>query len=210
MTLCLTAFITIVGSASPSRQDIGQTIRDAVEQAKREAAQAARDAQEEVRDAQQELRDAQQEVRQAQQELRNARTGDQRGEANQAMQDAQEQLRDAQNELRRAEARTRSTPIVYAGPPPDFPRSGIPAGAMDIAIGFFITCAVIVVGWPISRAFGRRLERRGASPVVEAGVTDQLQRIEQAVEAMAIEVERISESQRYLTKIQDKSASTLE
>ena len=121
---------------------------------------------------------------------------DQRDEANQAMRDAQEQLRDAQRELGRVQSQTRSTPMVYAGPPPDFPRSGIPAGAMDIAIAFFITCAVIVVGWPISRALGRRVERRGASPVVEAGMTDQLQRIEQAVEAMAIEVERISESQR--------------
>ena len=210
MTLRYTAFIATTGFAPASRQDIGQTIRDAVQQAKQEAAQAARDAQQEVRDAQREVRDAQQEVRQAQQELGNARTGEQRDDANQAMRDAQEQLRDAQQELGRVQSQTRSTPMVYAGPPPDFPRSGIPAGAMDIAIAFFITCAVIVVGWPISRALGRRVERRGASPVVEAGMTDQLQRIEQAVEAMAIEVERISESQRYLTKIQGKSASTLE
>ena len=41
-------------------------------------------------------------------------------------------------------------------------------------------------------------------------MTDQLQRIEQTVDAMAIEIERISESQRYLTKIQSKSASTIE
>jgi hypothetical protein len=33
-------------------------------------------------------------------------------------------------------------------------------------------------------------------------VADQLQRIETAVESMAIEVERISEAQRYLTKLQ--------
>ena len=209
MTLRYTAFIATTGLAPASRQDIGQTIRDAVQQAKQEAAQAARDAQQEVRDAQREVRDAQQEVRQAQQELGTARTGDQRDEANQGLRDAQEQLRDAQNELRRAESQTRSTPMVYTGQPPDS-RPVIPPAAVDIAIGFFITCGVIVVGWPISRALGRRFERRGASPVVEAGMTDQLQRIEQAVEAMAIEVERISESQRYLTKIQGKSPSTLE
>ena len=118
--------------------------------------------------------------------------------------------RATEQELGRVQSQTHSTPMVYAGPPPDFPRSGIPAGAMDIAIAFFITCAVIVVGWPISRALGRRVERRGAGPVLEGGMTDQLQRIEQAVEAMAIEIERISESQRYLTKIQGKSASTIE
>jgi hypothetical protein len=33
-------------------------------------------------------------------------------------------------------------------------------------------------------------------------VSDQLQRIETAVESMAIEIERISESQRFLTKLQ--------
>ncbi len=209
MTLRYTAGNTTTGFASPSRQDIGQTIRDAVEQAKQEAAQAARDAQQEVRDARQEVRDAQQEVRQAQQEIRGARTGDQRDGANQALRDAQEQLRAAENELRRTEAQAGSKPMVYAGQPFDS-RPAIPAGAADIAIGFFIMCAVIVVGWPISRALGRRVERRGASPVLEAGMTDQLQRIERAVDAMSIEIERISESQRYLTKIQGKSASTIE
>jgi hypothetical protein len=33
-------------------------------------------------------------------------------------------------------------------------------------------------------------------------VAEQLQRIEHAVDAMAIEVERISESQRFMTKLQ--------
>jgi DNA repair exonuclease SbcCD ATPase subunit len=181
-------------------QDIGQTVREAVEQAKGEAAQALREAQQELRNAQREVRDAQQEVRNAQQEVRHARTADQRSEANDDLRDAQEQLRDAENELRQAQGQARYTPMV--GVPSDLSRSGIPAGAMDIAIGFCITLVVIIVGWPISRALGRRIERRGASQAVEPAVTERLQRIEQAVEAVAIEVERISESQRYLAKIQ--------
>ena len=185
-------------------QDIGQTVREAVEQAKSEAAQAVREAQQEVRDAQQQVREAQQEVRDAQREVRDARTADQRSEANDDLRDAQNELRDAENELRQAQAQTRSTPMVHIGMPPDFPRSGIPAGAMDIGIGFCITLVVIIVGWPISRALGRRIERRGASQPVDAGVAERLQRIEQAVEAVAIEVERISESQRYLAKIQSR------
>jgi cation transport ATPase len=183
-------------------QDIGQTVREAVEQAKSEAAQAVRDAQEEVRGARQQVREAQQHVRDAQREVRDGSTADRRSEANQELQNAQNELNDAENELRQAQAQTRSTPMVYTGAPPDYPRSGIPAGAMDIAIGFCITLVVIIVGWPISRALGRRIERRGASQAVDAGVTERLQRIEQAVEAVAIEVERISESQRYLAKIQ--------
>ena len=209
MTLRHTEVLGAAGVVVVSRQDIGQTIRDAVEQAKQQAAEAARDAQQEVRDARREVRDAQQEVRQAQQEIQSARTGDQRDEANQALRDAQEQLRDAENELRRTEAQASSKPMIYTGQPPHS-RPTIPGGAVDIAIGFFITCAVIVVGWPISRALGRRVERRGASPVLEAGMTDQLQRIEQAVDAMAIEIERISEGQRFTTKLLTARADSKE
>ncbi len=59
----------------------------------------------------------------------------------------------------------------------------------------------MVIGWPITRAFGKRLERRSDVPQVNAGTLQQLHRIEQAVEAMAIEVEWISESQRFLAKL---------
>lgn len=80
----------------------------------------------------------------------------------------------------------------------------IPPQAVDIANGFFTMCAVMVVGWPLARAFGRRLERAGSATAAVAPVmTEQLQRIEQAVEAMSIEVERISESQRFLAKLQN-------
>ena len=182
-------------------QDVGQTVRSALEEARSEA-QAAHDAQQEIRDAQQEVREAQQEVRAAQLEMRNARTADQRSEANDDLRDAQEQLRDAQNELRQVEGQSRSTPMVYQGMPHGFARTGLPAGAADIATGFFVTCVVILIGWPISRVLGRRIERGGASPAVEPGLTDQLQRLEHAVEEVAVEVERISESQRYLAKIQ--------
>jgi multidrug efflux pump subunit AcrA (membrane-fusion protein) len=209
MTPRFTAFISAAGPATQSEQGIGQTIRDAVDEATRDALQETRAAQQEIRDAQQQVRDAQQELRDAQQQLRDARTNDQRGAANQAMQGAQQALRAAESELRRVQSQSRSAPFVYTSQPPDS-RPEIPPQAVDIAIGFFVTCAVIVVGWPISRALGRRFERRGAPPVLEAGVSDQLQRIEQAVEAIAIEVERISESQRFLAKIQEKSASTIE
>ena len=59
----------------------------------------------------------------------------------------------------------------------------------------------MVIGWPLARAWGRRLERGGASASLSPAMGEQLQRIEQAVDTMAIEVERISEAQRYLTKL---------
>jgi hypothetical protein len=83
----------------------------------------------------------------------------------------------------------------------------IPPQAVDIAMGFFIMCAVMVIGWPLARAFGRRIERRGDVAMIDPAVAGQLQRIEQAVEAMAIEVERISESQRFMAKLQNGAAA---
>jgi small-conductance mechanosensitive channel len=209
MTPHLIAFLSATGPALQSGQDLGQSIREAVDQATREAQQAVREAQQEsqqqVRDAQQRVRDAQQEMRDAQQQMREARTNDQRGAANQALAGAQQSLREAEEALRAVQQQTRDVPFVYTGQPPN-DRPVIPGEAVDIAIGFFVTCAVIIVGWPISRALGRRFERRGAQPTLESGMSEQLQRIEQSVEAIAIEVERISESQRFLAKLQDKSA----
>jgi hypothetical protein len=82
----------------------------------------------------------------------------------------------------------------------------IPPQAVDLAFGFFIMCAVMVIGWPLARAFGRRIERRGSTPGLDTAVTGQLQRIEQAVDAMSIEIERISESQRFMAKLQNGAA----
>jgi len=201
----------IIGSLTAQSGDgLGQTIRDAVQEATREAMQEVRAAQQQVRDAQQQVRDAQQGVRDAQQQLRDARSADQRGAANQTLSGAQRQLSQAEAELRRVEAQFKSNQQVYTTQPPDMEVPRIPGEAVDLAIGFFITCAVIVIGWPISRALGRRLERRGAVTLPDPGVAEQLQRIEQGVEAMAIEVERISESQRFLAKVQGRSPSTVE
>ena len=231
MTPSLTVLVAVAGLAPTvqQNQDLGQTIREAVDQATREATQGAqeaareaaqqareaaaqaREAQQQVRDAQQQVRDAQQQLSDAQQQLREAATPDQRGAANQAILAAQDAIKAAQNELRRVQGQMPSGRVIYTSQPPYFPQQPtIPAGAMDIAIGFFVTCAVIVIGWPISRALGRRFERRGQTPLLDASVADQLQRIEQAVEAVAIEVERISESQRFLARLQEKSPSTVE
>jgi HAMP domain-containing protein len=147
-----------------------------------------------------------------------------REEVRQLARDAQRMARDAQQAAQDARA-ARNTRVVTDGVPavipvpptppmppgytlhPGFDASNvIPPQAVDIAIGFFVMCAVMVVGWPIARAFGRRLERRGEMATIPPAMTDQLQRIEQAVEAMAIEVERISESQRFMAKLQSAAA----
>jgi hypothetical protein len=94
-------------------------------------------------------------------------------------------------------------PGGYMGQPDFVGDSGIPPQVVDISIAFFIMCAVMVIGWPLARAFGKRIERRSEISTLNPAVTDQLQRIEQAVEAMSIEVERISESQRFMARLQN-------
>ena len=95
--------------------------------------------------------------------------------------------------------------MVYTVQPSMDMRNVIPPQAVDIAIGFFVTVAVMVVGWPISRALGRRLDRGGSRPSIDGGASEQLMRIEQSVEAIAIEVERISEAQRYMVRLEESS-----
>jgi hypothetical protein len=91
--------------------------------------------------------------------------------------------------------------VVVQAPPP-FPPNIIPFDIVELVKSVLITIAVIALGIPIIRAFTRRLiDRPPVVAPIPADVENRLERIEQAVEAVAIEVERISESQRYLTKL---------
>lgn len=79
------------------------------------------------------------------------------------------------------------------------PNNVIPPQAVDISVAFFVMVAFIIVGLPLARAFARRMDRRGETASASE-IAPRLDRIEQAVEAIAIEVERVSEGQRYTTK----------
>jgi hypothetical protein len=75
-----------------------------------------------------------------------------------------------------------------------------------VPLGFFAMVATVAVGWPLARAFARRVEREGSAKV-PLEVASRLERIEQAVDAIAVEVERISEGQRFTTKLLTERAS---
>lgn len=78
----------------------------------------------------------------------------------------------------------------------------IPPEVARIAIVFFGTIVVIALGIPLIRAFSRRWEHRPQlPPPTSPDVTARLERIEHAVEAVAIEVERIAEAQRFAAKL---------
>ena len=62
------------------------------------------------------------------------------------------------------------------------------------------TIMTIVLVYPFVRAWAKRLEQRG-QPSLPADLNARLSRIEAAVDSIAIEVERISEGQRFTTKL---------
>ena len=77
----------------------------------------------------------------------------------------------------------------------------VPPQIVDISLMFFLTVFAIIVGFPIARAIARWIDRRGREPRLPGDMTTQLNQIAQSVDAMAIEVERISEGQRFTTKL---------
>ena len=77
---------------------------------------------------------------------------------------------------------------------------GIPPEAVDISIAFFFTVAAIIILLPLARAFARRMDRRSVQQV-PAEVSAQLEHLNHAVDAIALEVERISEGQRFTTRL---------
>jgi hypothetical protein len=70
-----------------------------------------------------------------------------------------------------------------------------------VPIAFFATAIIISIGIPLVRALIRRWDRAGALPAAQPDTTARLERIEQAIEAMSIEVERIAEGQRFVTRL---------
>lgn len=80
-------------------------------------------------------------------------------------------------------------------------RDDIPPQAVEMAIGFFFTVVAIVIGLPIARAFARRMDRKAVAPQIPPELTAQLGQLTQAVDAIALEVERISEGQRFATRL---------
>lgn len=77
----------------------------------------------------------------------------------------------------------------------------VPPQVVDISIAFFLMLAVIIIGLPLARAFARRMDRKSAAPQMPTGVSTQLAQLNQAVDAIALEVERISEGQRFTTRL---------
>jgi multidrug efflux pump subunit AcrA (membrane-fusion protein) len=172
-------------------QDVGAQVRQAVDQARAAQLQAQMQANLARQQAQEQVREAQDQARQAQQQ------------AQEAAREARDQARQAVDQVRREMERTRFGRPVVAQFPPGFPgQPQIPEGVVVISVAFFAMCAFIAVGFPLVRAWARRLDRRSVVPTgTDAETRGRLERIEQAVDAIAVEIERISEGQRFTTKV---------
>ena len=76
---------------------------------------------------------------------------------------------------------------------------------MDELLPFLFAFASLAVGariiLPLVRAYAKRVESRADAPRIPAEVSSRLERMEQAIDSIAVEVERISEAQRFTTKL---------
>jgi hypothetical protein len=84
--------------------------------------------------------------------------------------------------------------------------------ALIVAMVATVTWAIVavVLGLPLIRAWVTRMERKSAQQHLPADAAARLARIESAVDTIAVEVERISEGQRFLTKLQSEKRITPE
>lgn len=73
--------------------------------------------------------------------------------------------------------------------------------AIIVPLGAFIMVIVISIGIPMARAFARKMDAESRNPRLPTEVMDRLERMEHALDSIAIEVERITEGQRFTTKL---------
>ncbi|MEO6528276.1 MAG: hypothetical protein ABIP93_16765 [Gemmatimonadaceae bacterium] len=88
--------------------------------------------------------------------------------------------------------------------PPPYHREG-PPEEFFILGGIFMFVAI----FPISVAYARRIWRRGASVVaaLPSDIVERFSQLDQAVESIAVEVERIGEGQRFITRVLSEQGS---
>jgi hypothetical protein len=72
--------------------------------------------------------------------------------------------------------------------------------------GIFMIVA-LSLGIPFLRIIGKRVEASANPRAFPSDVTARLERIEHAIDAMAVEIERVAEGQRFTTKLLSERAA---
>ena len=70
-----------------------------------------------------------------------------------------------------------------------------------VPVALFVITGLTTIFYPIARAYARRLESDARRYQVPTELAARLERMEQALDTVAVEVERISEAQRFTTKL---------
>ena len=70
-----------------------------------------------------------------------------------------------------------------------------------IPIAGMLMIIVLAIGVPLVVALAKKWQREAERPRIPEDMSPRLERMEAAIDAMAIEIERISEGQRFTTKL---------
>ncbi len=70
-----------------------------------------------------------------------------------------------------------------------------------VPLAGIVMIITLSLGVPLVRSYSRRLESQAGKALPSGDIVMRLDRIEQAIEAMATEVERVAEGQRFTTKL---------
>ncbi len=95
-----------------------------------------------------------------------------------------------------------SIPALRAGARPDQGRSVVPSTFTENMVPIVIVFTIFVL-MPLAVSIARSIWRRNSLPAASTSPeqVQRLERIEQAVDAIAIEMERVSEGQRFVTRL---------
>jgi hypothetical protein len=93
-------------------------------------------------------------------------------------------------------------PVIVVPPPYRNNNNDIPPEVIPLVGMVMGTVMAIVLGYPIIRFIIKMIERRADTTTLRAqDVTAQLRALQDSVDTMAIELERISEAQRFQAKL---------
>lgn len=70
-----------------------------------------------------------------------------------------------------------------------------------VPLGGMVMIIALVIGRPAVKAWATKAENESKRPALPPEVASRLERMEQSIDAIAVEVERISEGQRFTTKL---------
>ena len=135
-------------------------------------------------------------------EIRESTSDADRAGLNARLQEVDKRIIELEGQIRTVEDQAARAAAVPGAIPPTPVDHGPPDEVFIIPIVF-----TIFVLFPIAIAFARRIWKRTGVVVssIPEALMERIARMEQAVDTIAVEIERVSEGQRFLTKVMSES-----